>query len=401
MFDFSFNQLSEILGIDPHNKSKSDRRFVRVFTDSRLLESSSQALFIAIQGQNFDGHNFLIEAYKKGIRQFIVEKHCDLPSDCDSIQVASSIAALQKLATFHRSQFDIPIIGITGSNGKTIVKEWLNTILSVRFKVVKSPQSYNSQLGVPLSLLELSEGAEVGIFEAGISEKGEMEKLQQMIQPNLGIFTNLGEAHDAGFQSREEKAREKSKLFDQAQAIEYQADAPYIGEAVSELTKKKLIKWSVSNHPNANIHFQLFEKKCHFHFEGKKFAISLPFSDHPDTENLLHCISIALHMGLSQEEIQSGLNQIRHLSMRLSLKEGINNCYILDDTYNNDLGGLKAALSILRQQDFNKQKTVILTDLSQTGLESDQLYQTVNTLLEDHGVSRLTAVGKDLPRGIL
>lgn len=367
--------------------------------DSRKLIVSSGSLFFAIKGERHDGHKYLQDLYQKGVKQFVVEKDAGIvPSDfpdTNILEVECSICALQKIAAYHRQQFTMPCIAITGSNGKTIVKEWLSQLLSRDYTIVRSPKSYNSQVGVPLSVWEINRSHTLGIFEAGISRPGEMSKLQSIIQPTLGILTNIGTAHDSGFKNRQEKIMEKLLLFKDCDVLFYCKDYPELQVAIEPLTCRK---FSWSYHGPADM---MVDRKSvsgtsallGISYGNVHFDVTVPFCDHASIENILHCIAVLLYFKIEPSEIQSRVQNIQSVAMRLELKEAVNGCYVIDDTYNNDIAGLQMALNFLSYQKQRKKKTVILSDILETGLEEQQIYQLVATLLKEKGIDRVIGIG--------
>lgn len=362
----------------------SDNEVFRFSTDTRTLVGTPSEIFVAIRGKR-DGHEYVNSAWEKGARNFIVEQDTHI-GEANCLVVTNSLTALQQIAADHRSQFDFPVVAITGSNGKTTVKEWLSTILSERYFVVKSPKSYNSQIGVPLSLLEMRKTHEVGVFEAGISRVNEMHNLQEMIQPAIGIFTNLGQAHDDGFESSEQKLFEKLKLFSESEKVICRSDTPYY-PLITQVLGSKVVSWSLEE--NAN--YQIVWGNGNIRVNESSFDVS--FESETQLENLTHSIITALELGLSPDQIQQGVNLIEGIPMRLELKKGINGCYILDDSYNNDEAGLKVALDYLESHKQNATRTLILSDIMHSGKSNEQLYKDISAMLKERNVSRLIGVG--------
>ena len=335
--------------------------------DSRKLVVSPGALFFALPGQQHDGHQYLKDAYEGGIRCFIVEtapaagaEGTSLFPDANILQVPSTLLALQQLAAWHRRQFALPVVAITGSNGKTIVKEWLGSLLSVHEQVVRSPKSYNSQTGVPLSVWQINEHHTIGVFEAGISERGEMQRLQQVLKPTHGIFTNIGPAHDRGFSSREEKVWEKARLFTEADSIVYCRDHVLIHECLQELyPAKNLIGWSSQQTEGpwrAEVVSRPKDTLLHLHLAEEQHSYRIPFRDSASIENCLHCLFFLHSQGLAYGNLQQQLSQLALPAMRLELKQGVNGSYIINDAYNNDLAGLQVALEFMKQQKHQRKK---------------------------------------------
>ena len=387
----------------------------QVCIDTRQISSANQSLFFCLVARN-DGHQFIENAYQKGIRNFVVSTKIDTEKyqDANFILVDNTLHALQQLAIYHRQQFNIPVIGITGSNGKTIVKEWLYQLLSSDKHVVKSPKSYNSQIGVALSVLNMENEDEIVIFEAGISTVGEMENLQKMIQPTIGILTNIGSAHDAGFSSREEKVEEKLKLFKACETLISNDDFSLVYGAVGKMIKENPTIKSVSFGVNVDSSIVIaFIKKSTtysiysiesspygspFNFLSTK--IKIPFTDDASIENCLHCITTLLWLGYSIETIQTKILSLRNLPMRLELKYGINNCTIIDDSYSADLHSLQIALDFLKQQDTNKKKTLIISEFEESGLPENVFIQKLQEFIVQYKFEKLIGVGKSFMRAI-
>lgn len=378
-----------------------DQVISRLLTDSRQLIVHPEALFFAIVGKNHDGHQYLDQVLAQNIVNFVVQKPvAHLPAEfskANVILVKDTVKALQALAEYHRSKFKIPVLGITGSNAKTIIKEWLFQLLEDRM-VVKSPKSYNSQIGVPLSVWQLNESAEMAIFEAGISRKGEMEHIASVIRPTMGMFTNIGTAHDAGFLNAEQKVREKCLLFRESKLIFYRQDHQLVHKVLQQLYPKQvLMGWSTEG--KAKMNFRLRP-------EGTQTAVSwecqtpgeitLPFNDAASIENALHCVALMLQLEYTPTIIAQRIKYLRNIPHRLALREGVNNCYLVDDTYNNDLAGLGIALDFLNQQPHGKEKVLILSDIQQASGSARTLYQSVAERLDSYGISRFIGIGKDI-----
>ena len=367
-------------------KLSDDRLIQRLSTDSRVLVGIPKEVFIAIRGKR-DGHDYVRSAWEKGVRNFILQKDLALPNS-NVLIVEDSLEAFQKIAKHHRERFDRQVIGITGSNGKTTVKEWLSTILSEKFFVAKSPKSYNSQIGVPLSLMELRDNHDVGVFEAGISTVGEMERLQEMILPTLGIFTNLGEAHDDGFKSSSQKLQEKLMLFLDSEKVIVRSDTTYFNE-IKKTLGDKVITWGLEGETDYSI---VWERNK---IQVNSLEFQTSFNSLTQLENLTHAIVTSIHLGLKANEIQEGINQMKDVPMRLELKKGINGCYILDDSYNNDEAGLRVALDYFEAQNQHEKRTLILSDILHSGKTNDELYHQISQLLVSKGV-RLVGVGPQI-----
>jgi Alr-MurF fusion protein len=375
----------------------SDRSIQDLVLDSRKAILSETSLFFAISGKRNNGHAFIDVLYKSGIRQFIVEEKINVASyaGANFIQVSSSIDALQKIAAQHRSNFSIPVIGVTGSNGKTIVKEWLYQLLSKEFTVVKNPGSYNSQTGVPLSVWQMQPFHTLGIFEAGISQTGEMERLEPIIKPTIGIFTTIGTAHDENFSSEEEKISEKLKLFQHVKVLICCADHTKLYAAI-KASKIPVLSWSFSASADINVSRQ--GESFLMSWKGKNLSFSLPFSDPASVENAMHCLTTLLYLSTDTERIQSKLSSLRSVPMRLELKEGINQTQLIDDTYNNDLGGLQISLDLLINQHQKQNKTLILSDILQSGMDENALTDQLARMINASGLTRFIGIGSMLSK---
>jgi alanine racemase len=383
--------------------------------DSRRVGLPAGAVFFALRGPSHDGHRYLPDLYAQGVRLFIVEESAALPGGLSAypgaglLAVASPLAALQALAAAHRAGFAGPVLAITGSNGKTIVKEWLAQLLSPDEDICRSPRSYNSQVGVPLSVWELNPTRHtLGIFEAGISEVGEMARLAAVIQPTLGIFTTLGTAHDAGFASPEEKAEEKMQLFLGVDKLFYCLDHEQVHAAAARhLPREKRFTWTrgANESREANLRVQVetnWENRSFIKIysgpQGKPhvYSFTLPFTDEPSIENALHCLAVLVWRRTPTEEIQGRLDRLHPVAMRLEMKPGRHGAYLLDDTYNNDLAGLALALNALARQSRPGRRTLILSDVLESGLSRAELYARVAALLPAAGVTRLVGIGEEI-----
>ncbi|MDX5337537.1 MAG: UDP-N-acetylmuramoyl-tripeptide--D-alanyl-D-alanine ligase, partial [Cyclobacteriaceae bacterium] len=400
----NLSQLVEITEGKAQGKATA-HAITQISIDSRQLIHPHQTLFVALRGAKADGAAFIPPMMEEGVAAFLVHEDFEVSGDFENsaffLKVKDTRKALQKLAAFQRSQFTKPIVSITGSNGKTIIKEWLGQVLSQSFAVAKSPKSYNSQVGVPLSIFGIQPYHQVAILEAGISRVGEMESLEEMIQPNLGIFSNIGSAHKEGFSSLEEKISEKLLLFKNSQYLIYCKDHPEIRKAVENaFPEEKLISWS--QFPGAD--FTLSYK----HQEGKTrillmkndlstLTFSVPFSDKASLENVTHVIVAALTMGQEIQAIQEALEHLKPVDMRLTLKPGVNESLLIDDTYNNDIAGLKVALEFLSQQRPKRSKILILSDLLQQG-SPEKVYAEVGDLIQTYQIDRIIGVGNEVKR---
>ncbi|WP_343532089.1 bifunctional UDP-N-acetylmuramoyl-tripeptide:D-alanyl-D-alanine ligase/alanine racemase [Pedobacter sp.] len=394
---YTIQQIAEILNgksflINPLANIKS------LIVDSRSLADAPHSLFFAIKAQR-DGHQFIVNAYQQGIRNFVVEKamEADQFPEANWIEVPDTLAALQKLVTYHRSQYQLKVIGITGSNGKTIVKEWLYQLLSVDERVVRSPKSYNSQIGVPLSVWQLNDNHQLGIFEAGISKPNEMEKLAAIIQPTIGVLTNIREAHDEGFASKEEKLKEKLKLFKKVETFVY-APEHIIAKDI-DLPGKQKFTWSFVQPADLQIREVITENnktRILAKYQYQEIEVVVPFTDAASIENVVICWATLLAMGYVVEEVVARLSKLTRVAMRLQLVNGIDQCSLIDDSYSADISSLAIALDFLNQQNQHPKRTLILSDLQETGKTADELYQEIALLLKQKKIHRLIGVGEHI-----
>lgn len=382
-----------------------DTEITQLSYDSRKLVSPNSSLFFALKGPRRDGHYFLKEVYDKGVRNFVISERVDFRQFPKSnfIQVNDALDAMQLLAAEHRKQFhSIPVIGITGSNGKTIVKEWLYHLLHQDYNIARSPKSYNSQIGVPLSVWQLNEHNNLAIFEAGISQAGEMERLERIIQPSIGIFINIGEAHSEGFRNITEKADEKMKLFRSSKTIIYSADQELLSHVVQnwkQTNNKDFISWGRSSHANlriTDVNHSSNETIIQATYKDGKYSLIIPFTDEASIQNAMACWCTMLHLGIEHELISERMLKLAPVNMRLELKKGVNNTSIINDSYSADLSSLQIALNFLEQQDPAKEKTVILSDFLQTGLPKQELYHSIAQLLTQHRIPKVIGIGEDI-----
>lgn len=370
-------------------------------TDSRSILVPQNSLFFALSSHR-NGHEFIKDAYNKEIRNFVIteEKYISQFPDCNFIVVNHVLTALQKLAIVHRNHFTLKTIGITGSNGKTIVKEWLYQLLAVDYNIVRSPKSFNSQIGVPLSVWQIDADNTLGIFEAGISANNEMEILAEIIQPQIGILTNMGEAHAEGFSSKKEKLLEKLKLFKDTELFIYSPD--YVSEiTIQELPGKEHFTWSSKQGADLRIiTIESLSDSCHLKaiYKNDEIACKLPFKDKASIENGIICWATLLALGYSVEQTNLRLAKLSPVSMRLELKNGINQCSIIDDSYSADISSLAIALDFLNQQNQHDKKTVILSELFETGKADFDLYTEIADLLVQKKVNRLIGIGLHLAK---
>jgi alanine racemase len=400
---FSISQILDITKGTALQLAYPEDRIEHLLIDSRKVVFAQTSLFFAIKGERHDGHLFLSDLMQKGVRNFIVteapnpEKELSSISFgagdfCNIIVVSDAVRALQQIASAHRAKFSYPVIGITGSNGKTIVKEWLYQLLSPNFRIVRSPKSYNSQVGVPLSVWEMSEQHNLAIFEAGISQVGEMENLERIIKPTIGIFTNLGSAHDEGFENREQKKQEKMKLFKDCEIVYSKA----LTSKVEEILPHKID--FTQNFEVLNIATSENYSILHLAYQNQPFEIKIPTTDLATIENTLTCLCVLLHFHVPLGELQARFDALRPVAMRLEMKEAINQSYLIDDSYNNDLNGLQMALQFMKLQKQAEKSVVILSDMLETNLPDEQLYQTIFEMLQEIKVDIVVGIGKRISK---
>ncbi|MFZ4263006.1 bifunctional UDP-N-acetylmuramoyl-tripeptide:D-alanyl-D-alanine ligase/alanine racemase [Sphingobacterium sp. HJSM2_6] len=393
---YTIDFILKLFAGDPFKIFDKDHLISELVYDSRKVLSPAKGLFFALQGVR-DGHDFLKDAYDQGIRSFIVSKVVPVFQQWDDvnvIRVEDVLQAMQHLVQHHRERFNYPIIGITGSNGKSIVKEWLFQLLSPDQHVYQSPKSYNSQLGVALSLWNLSDHYDIALIEAGISQPGEMQNLEKMIQPAIGVFTNIGMAHALNFESKEQKLNEKLKLFQHAQTLI--AGSTYIQQ--QQLNQEvKLITWGSQN----TDHVQLISEErigqstqLNLRVSEELYSFLIPFSDKAAKENVLSCIAVLFQLGYSMPIIIERIQHLRPLEMRMQLKKGIKGCSLIDDSYSNDIASLGIALDFLKQQNQHPKQTIILSELE--GLkESEKMQSKLKDLLSAQAIARLIWVGSN------
>lgn len=368
--------------------------------DSRRLLMPAKTLFFAIKTEKHDGHDYIAELINEGVRNFVITEDVALWKafdDCNFIRVRDCVAALQQVAAAHRQSFDIPVIGITGSNGKTIVKEWLTDMLTDDFHLIASPNSYNSQIGVPFSVWQMRPHHDLAIFEAGISQPGEMQHLADIIRPTIGILTNIGTAHSQFFKDENEKLKEKLLLFKNCKTIIYCNDNPLIEKELQDksFSKKQKLSWG----RNANACFQINKEVVVNHqtvvtINEQDFFI--PFVDAASVENALHTIILLLHLNFQPAQINEKLAHLTPLMMRMEVKEAVNQSVVINDTYSLDFNSLRVALDFVKSQIRYEKKSVVLSDFAQVGKFSESDYLEINQLLQTNGITRLIGVGQDL-----
>ena len=400
---YAIEKVTSLIGA--HRYGNSDANIEWLLTDSRSLCLSEGTLFFALKSERNDGHKYIADLYRRGVRNFVV---MDLPHDrevafpdANFLKVGDTLVALQRLAERHRDAFDIPIVGITGSNGKTVVKEWLYQLLSPLKRVTRSPRSYNSQVGVPLSVWLLDEMTEVGLFEAGISEPGEMRALRHIIQPTMAVITSVGTAHQENFSSVEDKVREKLQLMHDARQVVYCADDELLDRMVKDTCRlSKPLAWTMTGR-DAYLKVERVEKtgQCtivHYSCEGKNASFTLPFIDDASLHNAVTCATVARLLGLDDAQIAQGMGNLEPVAMRMEVKEGQHGCILINDSYNSDINSLDIALDFMARRTQSKGGVLILSDIFQSGLSDYELYCKVNSLCMERGISHLLAVGSHI-----
>ena len=394
---YSIEKIATLIGARRYGQQESIIGWL--LTDSRSLCFPEQTLFFALRSQRNDGHRYISELYRRGVRNFVVEH---LPADYQStmgdanfLQVPSPLAALQRLAERHRDEFDIPIVGITGSNGKTWVKEWLYQLLMPSMKTTRSPRSYNSQIGVPLSVWLLNEQSRVALFEAGISEPGEMLALHDIIQPTIGVLTSLGAAHQENFRSLDEKCMEKLQLFRDAHVIIYPSDDDVVSRCIrrSDFRGERL-GWSRYSE-SAPMYVSVEGSTVSYIYKGTRGTYTIPFIDEASIENSITCAATALYLGLTPEEVAQRMARLEPIAMRLEVKEGQRGLILINDSYNSDLQSLDIALDFMQRRSESR-KTLILSDIFQSGEQPSLLYAQVAGLVQQRGVSKLIGIGPEI-----
>lgn len=405
---FRISEIQEIVGGELIRKSNSNPEIKDILVDSRRLISPDDCIFFALPGRNKNGHDYIPELYNKGIRSFVVSaNNFDLDNfkGANFIRVKNTLLALQRLSAAHRKKFDIPVIGITGSNGKTIIKEWLFQLLNKDYKIVRSPKSYNSQVGVPLSVWQMEAANSLAIFEAGISQADEMDKLQSIIKPNIGIFTNIGEAHSENFISMNQKVGEKLKLFTKVETLIYCPDHAAIQEVLIRsqiLETVQAFTWSRKQAADLEITKVMKsagdKTMITGKYKGQEHQIEIPFVDEASIENAIHCWATMFLLGIDAEKIAKRMESLQPIAMRLEMKAGVNHCTVINDSYNSDINSLSIAIDFLNQQSSKKKKSVILSDILQSGKDEEELYADIASILKQKNVNRLIGIGPAISR---
>lgn len=402
---YTIKDIAGILSADFIFRKDADIDWLLI--DSRSLSFPESTLFFALHSKRGDGHKYVEELYLKGVYNFVIDSSAEelssLCPDANFIVVDDTLKALQKLAQTHRASFDIPVVGITGSNGKTIVKEWLYQLLCKKFVITRSPRSYNSQIGVPLSIWQLDQDTSLGIFEAGISEYNEMDKLQPIIQPTIGVLTGIGSAHQENFSSLQDKCIEKLQLFKGCDVIIYDGDDELVCDCVSrELMTCREIAWSKVNKEKP-LYISSVVKgdsstTIKYVYLGFEADFSIPFVDDASIENALHCLAVCLYLMMPPADIKERMAMLEPVEMRLEVIEGINNCTLINDSYNSDLSSLNIALDFLHRRAGNDNaiRTLILSDIQETGYSRKVLYGKVAKILKQRMVNNLICIGTEI-----
>lgn len=402
---YTIEQIAEILQGKNHLPSPQSK-VTRLLTDSRSLGFPEDTLFFAIKTRHGDGHNYIEELYKRGVKHFVVndETLCSRYADANFIVVDNSLSALQALSAHHRREFDIPVVGITGSDGKTIVKEWLYQLTAGTYNVTRSPRSYNSQIGVPLSVWMLGEDSGLGIFEAGISQPQEMDKLEQIIKPTIGILTNISSAHQENFNTIQEKCIEKLSLFRKCDILIYNADNPIISKCITRsILPSREIAWSRTD-PERALYIESTTKDergttVSYQYLTMKNSYRIPFLDEASIEDSINCLAAALYLMIPPEVIAERMEKLEPVAMRLEVKEGKRGCMIINDSYNSDTASLDIALDFMERRSNMSpglKRTLILADIMQTGESAQTLYQTVIKHIAERKINKFIGIGKEI-----
>ena len=404
---YTLSDIQSILQAEWHQCRQAAAPVEQLLTDSRQITMPGVSLFFALSGKRHDGHRYLPDLYRAGVRHFVVSQPVALEGlpEANVLRVKDTLTALQTLAAHHRERFHIPVIGITGSNGKTVVKEWLYQLLAPDVNIARSPKSYNSQTGVPLSVWQLQPAHQLAIFEAGISQPGEMEALARIIRPTIGLFTNIGPAHREGFASKMDKVLEKMRLFEGVEQLVYCKDHEKIEEAMEAGqwgTRTRLFNWSKTGQA-ANLkitHIQPIgdgSTRINGMFQDQASSITIPFSDPAAIENAIHCWALLHLLDVPQADISARMARLEPVEMRLEIKAGTDRCLLINDAYNSDTASLRIALQFAAQQTRNGPLTLILSDILQSGQQTAALYEKVAGILTENGVNRLIGVGTAIP----
>jgi alanine racemase len=388
-----FNSCLKTIDIINCEKEES-LEITNVSVDSRSLLNDRDTLFFALKGKNHNGHDYIGELIDKGVKYFVVSDHKDWRSQYKKgcfFKVKNTLHALQSSAAFHRLQFNFPVIGVTGSKGKTVMKEWLNFLMSEEYRIIKSPKSYNSQTGVPLSVFGIEEKHNLGIFEAGISTQNEMKKLAEIIQPTMGVLTAITDEHQEGFDSIDQKIQEKIKLFENASVVFCENDK----RITKHIFDKELFTWSFSD-STATVFAKIQGKNLHLIYNGREIEVKVPFDDSMSINNIVICICVLLYLKYPDEIIQQRIMKLYPIEMRLQVKKGVNRCVIIDDAYNADYQSIIIALDFLEKHKTNHAKTIVLSDVFRSDYKETEVYEQIKVLLERHKLTKIIAIGENI-----
>lgn len=402
---YSLEKVTALIGA--HRFGATDATIDWLLNDSRSLAFPETTLFFALHTQRNDGHKYIPDLYRRGVRNFVVatlpENFEKAYPDANFLRVVNPLKALQRLSERHREEYDLPVIGVTGSNGKTVVKEWLYQILSKTRRVTRSPRSYNSQVGVPLSVWLLNEQSEIGIFEAGISKPDEMPALRAIIQPTIGVMTNIGPAHQENFASLQEKCMEKLSLFKDCEVIVYNGDDETISEGITRsMFTANLLPWSTKDSDSPLYIKDIIKKEAsttiNYIYLGYQGQCEIPFIDDASIQNCIHCLAVCIYLHLSQAEIAEGMSKLEPVAMRLEVKQGIKGCTLINDSYNSDVNSLDIALDFMNRRAERKGRThtLILSDILQSGMSNEVLYAKVAEMVNQRGIDRIIGVGPEI-----
>ena len=402
---YSIKEIAQILNISSSRLSNKKAVVSQLLTDSRSLGDPKETLFFALRTQNNDGHNYVLPLYAQGVRNFVVESEDGLGHlrDANLLVVPNTLEALQNIAMYHRRRFRIPVIGMTGSRGKTTVKEWLYELLKDDYHVMRSPRSYNSQIGVPLSLWDIDESTTLAIIEAGISTTGEMANLQAMIRPTIGVITNIGTEHNEGFSSMRQKAQEKAKILYNCDCIVYCADDPLVTQAIKPLLDVEVAQemaWSQHTPTHelyvSNITRHEDKSQIDYEYKGEHYSIEVSFTGYRDLENVITCLAILLYLQIDPEVIKERMARLAPVGTRINVIEGINNCTVIADGYPSDYNSLTPAIDFMARRSVHQTRTVILSDLTQESFSAEELYIRASEWLRSKHIDRFIGVGEQM-----
>lgn len=394
----SLEEIAKIINAQVIGAVDSINQNWRIEIDSRHIHYPEESIFVALPGTHRHGISFVPDLVKKEVSCFIIDQDIPFEENVTYFKVDNCLKAIQDLAKYHRSNFNIPCVAVTGSNGKTIIKEWLGQLLQSKYSICKNPKSYNSQLGVALSVLQLQQTHEIGLFEAGISEKNEMSRLEQMIKPSIGILSNLGDAHDAGFENRHSKLLEKIKLFKNSQYFYYPSKDSWLKENLQSIPKAR--SWGESDSDNVKLAFQKAngqEIQIELQHNNLSYVFDLPFSDHAYIENIVPCILISLDLQIPKEEIQKCIFHLQGFKMRLEQKEGIHGCLLVNDSYSLDISSLKLSFQFTDSLRSDQERVLIISDFPDHSSESENHKQLIY-LANKYKFNTIITVGNSIKK---